>query len=156
MKKVYYPGVGERMVARLKTLGYEKPEAEYGVDVERFCWDYRFGRTNVYNWLSDEATPVKDLTRLCDVLGVSEVWLLQGRERDPKAQPGKARQRGKARSLLLALSLGAAGVMWPSSVPAKPRTIAVGNLRTSSTFSEAGRRFRIDFRSFFGGMAFAL
>jgi hypothetical protein len=113
-KAVYYPGVGQRMVARLKALGYEKPDAEYGVDVERFCWDFRFGRTNVYNWLGDVATPVKDLTRLCDVLGVSEVYLLQGRERDPKIQPGMARQRGKTRGLLLALSLGAVGALWPS------------------------------------------
>jgi hypothetical protein len=156
MKKVYYPGVGERMVERLKALGYEKPDAEYGVDVERFCWDFRFGRTNVYNWLGDVATPVKDLTRLCDVLGVSEVYLLQGRERDPKIRPGMARHHGKARGLLLALTLGAAGVLWPHSVPAQPRALRIDAAAHGVHLigSKKRRRIPVDFFSLIG-MAYA-
>jgi len=101
-----YKDVGKRIRERLIALRYVKPDGE--LDIERFSWDQRLGRTNLYNWIGDKAVPFKDLTRLCDALGCSEVWLLEGRERDPKAQPANGRQHRKTlRAVLLALSVAA-------------------------------------------------
>jgi hypothetical protein len=102
-----YEGVGPRIRARLVVLGYAKPDGE--LDVQRFCFDHRFDKTNVYNWLRDSYTPLKDLTRLCDALDCSERWLLLGAERKRRtkkslapAAPGHrakplARARGRHR-----------------------------------------------------------
>jgi hypothetical protein len=108
-----YEGVGVRIRARLVVLGYAKPDGE--LDVQRFCFDHRFDKTNVYNWLRDSYTPLKDLTRLCDALDCSERWLLTGAERK-KASP--RRHRGTLRSLLLGLAAATAAAMLPSGAGA--------------------------------------
>jgi len=152
-----YKEIGKRIRSRLELLGYVKADGE--LDVERFSWDVRLGRTNIYNWLADKAVPFKDLTRLCDALQCSEVWLLEGRERTvPKARPAKGRQHGKARVLWPALLLGAAAALWPSpSVASLPRTLSVATPSVIvHLLGSWRRRFRNDFRMFFGGTAFAL
>ena len=111
-----YEGVGERLRERMLALGYTRDDGE--LDIQRFCWDHRFSTTLVRLWLKDEGTPFKELVRLCDILGVSERWLLTGTDRG-KAQP---RQGRGARKLLLVLSLAAAGLLWPERVPAQPGT----------------------------------
>jgi hypothetical protein len=108
-----YTGVGTRMRERLLTLGYKRDDGE--PDMQRFGWDHRFDKGHLYAWLRDEMTPFKDLTRLCDALDCSERWLLTGKERDPKASPGRARQHGKLKSLWLVLPLAAAALLSPSS-----------------------------------------
>jgi len=152
-----YKDIGQRIRQRLVELGYGKSPDD--LDIEKFSWDHRFGRTNIYNWLADKAVPFKDLTRLCDALQCSEVWLLEGRERNaPKARPAKGRQHGKARVLWPALLLGAAAALWPSpSVASLPRTLSVATPSVIvHLLGSWRRRFRNDFRMFFGGTAFAL
>ena len=117
-----YEQVGARIRERMLALGYRRADGE--PDVVRFGWDQRFDKTMVYAWLRDTMTPFKDLTRLCDALQCSEVWLLTGKERDPKAAPGKARH-GKVPSLLLVLSVGLG--LWPSAGAAHPaHALSVG------------------------------
>lgn len=108
-----YKGVGERLGAMLRVRGYMKPNGE--LDVERFSWDGRFGRTNIYNWLSNTAVPFKDLTRLCDFLGCSERWLLTGVER-PKVSR-------RVKGLVLVLGLGASAVLASGRVSAQALTL---------------------------------
>jgi hypothetical protein len=118
-----YKDVGKRIRQRLVALGYGQSADD--LDIERFSWDHRFGRTNIYNWLGDKAVPFKDLTRLCDALQCTEVWLLEGRERDPKGQPGKARPHGKLRSFLLALTVGGGLVLPNAGVAAEGHPLSV-------------------------------
>jgi|SRR5262245_22154579 len=104
-----YAQVGRRIRERLLSLGYVKADGE--PDVQRFCWDHRFGTTHVYAWLADRMTPFKDLIRLCTALECSAEWLLTGEERK-KASPARSRPR-RARNLLLLLSVAGA-LAWPS------------------------------------------
>jgi hypothetical protein len=148
-----YREVGKRIKQRLVELGYGKSADD--LDIERFSWDHRFGRTNIYNWLGDKAVPFKDLTRLCDALRCTEVWLLTGKERDPKAQPGSARQHGKLRSLLLALSVGG-GLALPSpGMAGEADYLSVGTWLNPVHLIGSWRRFRNSFRGFGPGMACA-
>lgn len=120
-----YPGIGPRIEAKLRERGYVKNGGE--LDVQRFCWDHRFEKTNVYNWLSERYTPFKDLIRLCVALDCSAEWLLTGAERG-KAAPRQGRAR-KLKNLLVVLSLGAgAAVVGPTargSAEAQPLWVPV-------------------------------
>lgn len=163
-----YERVGGRIRERLIALKYVKPDGD--LDIQRFCWDFRFEKTNVYNWLSERITPVKDLIRLCQALDCSAEWLLTGKERDPKAKPASGRPHRKTiRGVLLALTLGAVGALWPSpSVAAPVRTLSVriDELTPSASVDYVRRRRFRRFRnllrhllhqeSFSHGMAFAL
>ena len=117
-----YKDVGPRLEAMLRVRGYVKASGE--LDVERFSWDGRFGRTNIYNWLSNTAVPFKDLTRLCDFLGCSERWLLTGVER-PKVSR-------RVKGLVLVLGLGAGALLPSVGWPAEPRGAARGALQAPS------------------------
>lgn len=153
-----YREVGKRIRERLLARGYVKSDGE--LDIERFSWDFRFGRTNLYNWIGDRAVPFKDLLRLCTALECSVEWLLTGKEREMgKGHPRQG--RGAARKLLLALSFGAA--LWPrDSVAARGQTPlqVSGTTENSAWVDYVNRRrfwsiFRY-FRSFRFGPAYAL
>lgn len=132
-----YREVGKRIRERLLARGYVKSDGE--LDVERFSWDFRFGRTNLYNWIGDRAVPFKHLLRLCTALDCSVEWLLTGIERDPKAKP--RRHRGKLGSLLLALSVGGGLALWPSGrVSAELVRYDSTPSLSPSTLSEVRRR----------------
>ena len=132
-----YRNVGSRIRARLVCLNYVKPNGD--LDVERFSWDHRLGRTNLYNWLGDKAVPFKDLIPLCDALQCDVRWLLTGEA--PKALPRQ--RRGRVESVVLALALGGGLVLSPSpSVAARARTVASNDLAAYSTLSEVRRRRR--------------
>jgi hypothetical protein len=149
---VSYENVGQRIREMLLKLGYVRSDG--APDVQRFSWDFRFNPNHVHAWLRDEMTPFKALTKLCDALGCSEVWLLRGEERK-KETPARSRPRNKTRVLWPALLLGAAA-LWPDSAQAHatPLQFVVDSL--SRWIMSNRRRFRKDFRSFAGGMAFAL
>ena len=106
-----YEKVGERIRERLVIRGYVKAGGQ--LDVERFGWDYRLSKTNLYNWLADKYLPFKDLRKLCEGLACSSDWLLFGVEHYPKAPPAKGRQ-GKLKNLLLALTAASAALLSPS------------------------------------------
>jgi len=149
---------GGRMRERLLAQGFKRADGE--PDVQEFCWAFRFNTNHVYAWLRNDMLPSsKHLTRLCDALNCSERWLLTGEERDPKkAAPARSRPH-KARGLLLALTVGAAGLLgWPSpSVASAPRTLSVAlSANAVHLLGSWRRRFRNDFRLFARGTAFAL
>jgi hypothetical protein len=108
--------VGRRIRERLLARGYRRDDGE--PDVRNFAFDYRFDKGHVYAWMSNKMKPFKNIVELCHALDCSIDWLLTGKERDPKAQPGKARQHNKVRSLLLALAVGV-GLLSPSAGVAK-------------------------------------
>jgi hypothetical protein len=153
-----YYDVGRRIRERLVALGYIKPSGD--LDVERFSWDHRLGRTNLYNWLGDKAVPFKDLATVCDALQCSPYWLLTGREQVfPKALP--RRHRGGVKGLLLALAVGAAAALWPSgSAEAHPLLVGKANFRLTSPLDRfhligSWRRFRNVLAGFGGGLVYA-
>lgn len=83
-----WTGVGERIAARLKELGYWKNGRP---DVMRFGVEKGYPVTYLYKWLKD-ATPDRDnLTKLGVDLAVAPAWILFGDEVD-KA-PSRPRQR---------------------------------------------------------------
>lgn len=69
-------GVGPRIAARLKAMGYVRADGR--PDVPRFAWDFHYDKTVLYEWLADRRTPTKDLDRLCADLQVSRGYLLFG------------------------------------------------------------------------------
>jgi hypothetical protein len=107
-----YEHVGQRLSLAMIKRGYHR--ADGTPDVTRFCWDFRYDRTLVYDWLGDRATPFKDLIRLCRDLGVTAEWLLTGEERIKKARP--RRDRGGIKSLWLVWALAAAAAGSPSGL----------------------------------------
>lgn len=146
-----YREVGKRIRERLLARGYVKSDGE--LDVERFSWDFRFGRTNLYNWIGDRAVPFKDLLRLCTALECSVEWLLTGKEREMgKGHPRQG--RGAARKLLLALSFGAA--LWPrDGVAGESGILPVFSHSYALPLIRSWRRFRKLFPVFTPGIACA-
>ena len=128
-----YRNVGSRIRARLVCLNYVKPNGD--LDVERFSWDHRLGRTNLYNWLGDKAVHFKDLIPLCDALQCDVRWLLTGEA--PKALPRQ--RRGRLESLVLALGVGGTLALWPSPAPAQlDRFHLIGSKRFRNKISIIG------------------
>jgi hypothetical protein len=148
-----YEKVGARIRERLSVLGYVKSDGE--LDIARFGFDFRFDKTNLYNWLGEKSVPFKDLGRLCTALQCSSDWLLFGRELVPKAQPGRARQHGKLRSLLLAFAVGGGLALPSAGGAAEDHTLSVVNPQTENPPYRKSRRFRNVCRPFGRGMACA-
>lgn len=142
-----YEGVGGRLGELMLAKGYKRDDGK--PDVQRFCWDYRFDRTLVYDWLNDRATPFKDLTRLCDALECSEKWLLVGEEREAK-KAAPARSRPRIKSLWLAsIGLASALAMWPSGgVLAQTGTLQVREFANEIPLLGSKRRKRQLFQWF--------
>lgn len=119
-----YSNIGQRIRERLLAQGYRRENGE--PDVQRFSWDFRFNPNHVHAWLRNQMAPFKHLTRLCDALACTEVWLLEGREREGKGSPRQG--RGRLRNLLLVLSVGGGLALSPSrGVAASPHTLSADN-----------------------------
>jgi hypothetical protein len=91
-----YPGVGERIQARLRALGYVLDDGR--IDAARFIRERQYDPRSFYPWLK-KRTPSPDmLERLSADLQVSKSWLLLGEE--PR-RLAKAAKRGAAAFLLV-------------------------------------------------------
>jgi len=70
-----FPGVGARIQARLKALGFSKKGRP---DILRFCQERGYRPQYVYAWLRDRLPVYENLVRLARDLGVSPEWLMFG------------------------------------------------------------------------------
>ncbi len=117
------PGLGQRLVARIKAKGYADPDSKFGIRVTEFALDHRYPPGSVFKWIGDVVVPdYETILRLARDLDASPGWLHYGDE--PLPQPhGHGPSRGKAPrrqgrriagSLVLALMCGAASLLgWP-------------------------------------------
>lgn len=72
-----FSGLGERIRARLRALGYWKRDRP---DVLRFCLEKGYRPQYVYAWLRDRVPSRANLDRLAADLDVSMAWVLFGEE----------------------------------------------------------------------------
>lgn len=89
------PGLTERILARLRTLGYWK---DGGPEVRRFSRDHELEDVYVHRWVKRGVTPTwPHLQTLAEALGVSIAWLLLGEASayhpQGRARPVQARRR---------------------------------------------------------------
>jgi PAS domain-containing protein len=101
-----YSGLGERILSRLRSLGYWKKNR---VDVLRFCREKGYRPQYVYAWAKDRVPSYENLKRLASDLDVPMAWILFGRaagsvspaelERLEPAGRERARARGEAAGL---------------------------------------------------------
>lgn len=68
-------GIGKRIRARLRALGYWKDGRP---DVLRFCLEKGYPPQNMYTWLKGRVPMSENLMRLGMHLAVSPAWLLFG------------------------------------------------------------------------------
>jgi hypothetical protein len=78
MRYPNYPGVGKRIVTRLKALGYVTPSG--GPDIARFIREKHYDPRSFYPWTKDRTPQGENLIRLASDLGCSPAYLLFGTE----------------------------------------------------------------------------
>ena len=103
-----WPGIGERITACLRRLGYWKNDRP---DVMRFAVEKGYPVTYLYKWLKDSAPERPNLEKLGEHLQVSPAWLLFGDEVSKEPARPRKRVRRALTCLVGALSLGV-GPLW--------------------------------------------
>ena len=80
-----WPGVGPRLVQRLKDLGYTSERTKTGADLQGFALKHAYPTQYMQKWANDLATPDREnLLRLTRDLGVRLEWLLVGEGPNPE------------------------------------------------------------------------
>jgi PAS domain S-box-containing protein len=70
-----FPGIGQRVKARLKALGYWR---DGRTEIGRFCEDKGYRPQYLYAWLGDRIPTYENLVRLARDLGVQPEWIMFG------------------------------------------------------------------------------
>ena len=128
------PGLGQRLVERIKAKGYADPDSKFGIKVTEFALDHRYAPGSVFKWIGDVVVPDHEtILRLARDVDALPGWLLFGDEetRSPKAPRRQGRRT--AGSLVLALMCGAGSLLgWPGlasrGASAAPQPLPVAQL----------------------------
>lgn len=151
------PGLGQRLVERIKAKGYEDPDSKFGIRVTDWALDHRYPPGSVFKWIGDVVVPdYETILRLARDLDASPGWLhygddtLHGHGPSRGKAPRRQGRRTVAGSLLLALTMGAASLLgWPSpsdsAAPSGGVLPSGGQLALGCTFSDLVRRFLAQF-----------
>jgi hypothetical protein len=86
-------GLGQRLVERIKALGYEDQNSKYGIKVSEFAFDFRYREGSLFKWLGDVVIPDHEMMlRLAKDLKTTPGWLHYG-EGEPSPTPPPSRRR---------------------------------------------------------------
>jgi hypothetical protein len=77
MPREKYPGIGPRIMLRMRALGYWR-RREHRPDVQRFAEDKGYNPAFLYAWLRDRMPGPRHLHRLSYDLEVPQAWILLG------------------------------------------------------------------------------
>lgn len=81
------PGLGRRLVERIKAKGYEDPDSKFGIKVTDFALDHHYPPGSVFKWIGDVVVPdYETILRLARDLDATPGWLHYG-DAPPVATP---------------------------------------------------------------------
>lgn len=94
------PGLGQRLVERIKAKGYGDPHAKFGIKVTEFALDHRYPPGHVYKWIGDVVVPdYETILRLARDLDATPGWLHYGDppqvETPPLQRKAPTKSRGR-------------------------------------------------------------
>ena len=91
------PGLGQRLVARIRAKGYADPDSKFGIKVTEFSLDHRYPPGSVFKWIGDVVVPdYETILRLARDLDTTPGWLHYGDPPQLDTPPLKRKSPTKA------------------------------------------------------------